>query len=268
MKLRKFSAGELTISPRHGYQLRPTGEQTPQTNTRQSGVVMKIFKKKLVSAFTLIELLVVIAIIALLAALLVPAVTKAMLNARVTQQISNGKQIYTALFAQENENPLGLSGASQINWPKSTGADATAYKDSCDFFAALVESNVLDVTYGFFAGPGTGVRVAKDATEFKDDTIFRNIWCITLDVSESMKGGAPVLFTQNVKMKNTTIDQMDTPGLSEDADPYGVKAAVIVQRGGAGLKLDAQTAIPTNFNGTAAANKFLYPNGTTQMKKQ
>jgi prepilin-type N-terminal cleavage/methylation domain-containing protein len=226
-----------------------------------------MLRKKIARGFTLIELLVVIAIIALLAALLVPAVNRAMLAARITGAINNGKQIYTSLFAQENDNPLGLSGASIITWPKSTGTDVAAYPDSSAFFAALVESNVLDVTYGFFGGAGSGVKPAKDSIEFKDDTILRNMWCITQDVSDSMKAGAPVLFTQNFKMKASTIDTLDTPGLAEDADPYGTKAGVIVLRGGAGVKLDAQTAIPTNFNGTAAANKFLWPNGTLQLKR-
>ncbi len=220
--------------------------------------MIKLFKKKVRRGFTLIELLVVIAIIALLAALLVPAVTKAMFKSRLTQVINNGKQIYLALFSAENDNPLGLSGAATITWPKNTDVQ---YDTSTKFFGALVASNVLDASYGFFTCPGGGAVAAKDYTDFIDGT-FRNVWCITLDVNDGMKSGSPVLFTQNFKMKGgNTIDQMDTPGLNEKAPPYQTKAGVVVQRGGAGFSLDNQTSIPTNFNGTASANKFLWPVG-------
>lgn len=223
--------------------------------------MIKLFTKKVRRGFTLIELLVVIAIIALLAALLVPAVTKAMFKSRLTQVINNGKQIYLALFSAENDNPLGLAGAATITWPKSKGGTKT-YVDASEFFGDLVESNVLDATYGFFTCPGGGATAAKDRPEFERDGEFHNIWCITLDVNDGLKSGAPVLFTQNFKFKSAKIDQLDTPGLNELAPPYQAKAGVVIQRGGAGFSLDSQTAIPTNFNGTAAQNDFLWPNGT------
>ena len=55
-------------------------------------------------AFTLIELLVVIAIIAILAAILFPVFAQAKLAAKKTQDLSNVKQIVTAIFLYANDN--------------------------------------------------------------------------------------------------------------------------------------------------------------------
>lgn len=230
--------------------------------------MVKLFQKRNSHGFTLIELLVVIAIIALLAALLVPAVNRAMFKARITNVINNGKQIYTAIFALENDNPLALtSSGAALTWPKSTDTRYTG-KSSPYYFSDLVESNVLDVTYGFFSCPGGGVTVAKDRTEFTDDTVLRNIWCIAYDVTDSLKAGAPVLFTQNFNL-TTTIDQLTgLGGAAGTAPPYGSKGGVVITRGGAGFSLDATTAIGTNFNPTTAKNKIMWAKGTTQYDPQ
>ncbi|MBS1706820.1 MAG: prepilin-type N-terminal cleavage/methylation domain-containing protein [Armatimonadetes bacterium] len=61
-------------------------------------------KKSQRSAFTLIELLVVIAIIAILAAILFPVFAQAKMAAKVTQVISNTKQLSLASLMYQNDN--------------------------------------------------------------------------------------------------------------------------------------------------------------------
>ena len=70
---------------------------------------MSKFFRRIRRGFTLIELLVVIAIISILAAILVPAVSDALLRGRLTQVMSNGKNLYTALFAKEMEEAAWIS---------------------------------------------------------------------------------------------------------------------------------------------------------------
>lgn len=237
--------------------------------------------------FTRGELLVVIWVtLFVVVGFLIPALNKAIMNAHIVSELSNAKQIYTALFSLEADviqysdatnlavvwspdatraKPLLTAATSHdpiISWPThETASEMGEKRSSSEFFSWLVSNGTLDVTYAFFGGLRTGIKVAKDESEFTDDRELRNIWCIALDVSDKMPAGTPVLFTQNFKFKSrgpdATLDQMI--GLEPAARPFGNRGGFVLQRGGAGIKLDASTATLTNFNPTGATNGFLWP---------
>jgi prepilin-type N-terminal cleavage/methylation domain-containing protein/prepilin-type processing-associated H-X9-DG protein len=94
-------------------------------------------------AFTLIELLVVIAIIAILASLLLPALARAKDEARLSQCISNKKQVQTAwsLYAGDNQEimvpnaPLQVTSSNEVWCPAFQGGESwLAYPDNTNVY--------------------------------------------------------------------------------------------------------------------------------------
>jgi prepilin-type N-terminal cleavage/methylation domain-containing protein len=83
----------------------------------------KDMKKNRRSGFTLIEILVVIAIIAILAAMLLPALAKARLQAELTTDISNLKEIGLGILMYEQDygyfppSQGTVSGIYYVRWP-------------------------------------------------------------------------------------------------------------------------------------------------------
>jgi prepilin-type N-terminal cleavage/methylation domain-containing protein len=77
-------------------------------------------------AFTLIELLTVIAIIGILAAILIPTVSKVRESARMTQTLSNLRQIGTAISLHVNDHRDALPGYSDDAQTRGVGPAVVA----------------------------------------------------------------------------------------------------------------------------------------------
>jgi prepilin-type N-terminal cleavage/methylation domain-containing protein len=223
----------------------------------------KLWRNKYLRAFTLIELLVVIAIIAILAAILVPAVSDALLRGRMTQVMSNGKNIYTALFAKEMEDAVFMRVAP---YPKSgTTPDMSnmVFATSTDYFKWVVTSGVMNVSFAFFAAPG--VVPVQDSTNF---AAANNAWCVVAGVGESTADGTPLLFTRNLditdlgnanlKAGGTIATIMPTVKGDHENTPFLDKGMVAVFKGGSALSLRQKDVIE-NFNKLGATNAVLRP---------
>lgn len=224
----------------------------------------KLWRNKHFRAFTLIELLVVIAIIAILAAILVPAVSDALLRGRMTQVMSNGKNIYTALFAKEMEDAVFMRVAP---YPKagtgSTDVSNMVFATSTDYFKWVVTSGVMNVSFSFFAAPG--VVPVQDSTNF---AAANNAWCVVAGVSEGTADGTPLLFTRNLditslgdanlKPGGTIATIMPTVKGDHENTPFLDKGMVAVFKGGSALSL-RQKDVVENFNKLGATNQVIRP---------
>jgi prepilin-type N-terminal cleavage/methylation domain-containing protein len=222
----------------------------------------KLWRTKHFRAFTLIELLVVIAIIAILAAILVPAVSDALLRGRMTQVMSNGKNIYTALFAKEMEEAVFMRLAP---YPILNGAGSMNFANSTDYFKWVVSNGVMNVSFSFFAAPGV---VPAPGTNTATFFMTNNAWCVASSIGDASADGTPLLFTRNL-----TITALDDPRVlpngtfgsvmpsvysGHDNTPFLDKAMVVVFKGGAAMALRAKD-VQENFNKLAATNGVLRP---------
>lgn len=225
---------------------------------------MSKFFRRIRRGFTLIELLVVIAIISILAAILVPAVSDALLRGRLTQIMSNGKNIYVALFAKEMEDAVIMKVAP---YPKKGAEDhaTVTFPDATTFFIWVVTNKIMNVEYSFFSAPGVPQTTGSDPADF---TAENNAWAISAGVVEGTPDGTPMFFTRNLQIN--TLDQvpptlagigsfMPTEKASGDENtPFTDKAMVITYKGGATLAPRAKDVVST-FNKLSQSNDVLRP---------
>ena len=104
------------------------------------------------AAFTLIELLVVIAIIGTLASLALPAITSAMVKGKLTQAMSNYRQLY--IVTQEASLDAQSSGSTNPIWPGDAGGSTSTWA------AALTNGSnyISDATFNtLMTIPGAGI---------------------------------------------------------------------------------------------------------------
>jgi len=146
--------------------------------------------------FTLVELLVVIGIIAILAALLFPAINGAMLNGKVTNVASNGRQFAIALYALNSDLEAAYK---PLLFP--IAADATSTKA----FARICEQ-IPAITPAMFAGPGFATLASTNWAAFSSSN---NVWSTSV-LTDNSPSSAPLLITRNVKPFGTGVNGLDT----------------------------------------------------------
>ncbi len=203
--------------------------------------------------FTLIELLVVIAIISVLATLLFPAVKAALLAGQATSVGSDGKQIWTGLYAVSLENEV--AGRPPV-WPR-----ADAYQTSTAYFQDCFSSNWLSgkYTFKYLSAPGLTAVSSVEPTDFSADN---NAWCLVLGTDDNTKDETPFMFTRNLTSTTGGSRLTDIDGFDKDINPFCDGIAVVVSVGG-GIRLirgrDAGPGLQTQFNPLGEALTFVVP---------
>ena len=194
--------------------------------------------------FTLIELLVVIAIIGMLATILVPAVTNALTSAAMITTVNNGKSIYEAAFSDQIDQVVG--GGSYSAWPEDGD-----FSNSTDYFIDLVTNGVMDVSFAFFSARDIPAANSSDPGDFKAEN---NAWKLVLNLN-SVRDGTPFIFTRNYDISTVPTSEgaiSEDQLLGNNGKPFGDAGLVVVQKGGAAMKLSKNGLTQQNFNPAGA----------------
>ena len=182
-----------------------------------------------------VQIAFMIVLVPLLAAILVPAVNKALTSAGMVSTVSNGANIYKAVFAGQMDDVV--LGSEKTAWPKKG-----QYQTSTEYFIDLVESGVLNVSYDFFAAPGIPSAKSSDARDFKAEN---NAWRLVLGLEDAPEG-TPFLFTRN--FDPGTLKSGDEAIILNDVPPFGKEGMVVILKGGSAFCLKGNQLRNSFFN--------------------
>jgi prepilin-type N-terminal cleavage/methylation domain-containing protein len=194
----------------------------------------KFWRTKHFQAFTLIELLVVIAIIAILAALLVPAINLALLRGRTVAIANNLHQMFVLMYAKQLED---VYTTTLVGYPTFGTGSNMAFQTSTAFFQYCVTGGVMAVDFSFFAAPGVVSVQGTNASAF---TAANNAFCVVAGLTESSPANTPFIFTRNLNvtlLSDTKIRDATVSALDDGIKPFGRKAFVYVNKGGAAFAM-------------------------------
>jgi prepilin-type N-terminal cleavage/methylation domain-containing protein len=213
--------------------------------------MIRFWRQKHLRAFTLIELLVVIAIIAILAAILVPAINLALLKGRVTSVANNLHQMHVLIYAKQLED---VYTTTTVGYPTSGATGTLAFADSTAFFTWCITNNVMPVDFTFFAAPGVPPMQGTNAQAFLTSAGANNAYCVTAGLKESSAANMPFIFTRNLVINTLNAAPTLATGadatrtvLNDDRVPFGAKAFVFVNKGGAAYSMTGDLVEKKNF---------------------
>lgn len=162
-----------------------------------------------------------------------------------SRTLSNGKQIFTAMFAEALERTTNAPGKA---WPSPE-----EFPTSTAFFTNMVGRGLLKVDYSFFAAPGIPACHSTNAALFEAGN---NAWCVVADLKVTDPDDIPLLFTRNLHI--SSLAEFKGGEQVRDEPPFGRKAVVIVFKGGATL-IFKPDSLASNFNCSGATNRVLRP---------
>ena len=184
----------------------------------------------------------------ILPALLLPVIGSVQQEGKMTGTLSNGRQIFIALFSQTLE---GTVTGKDSTWPR-----ASDFPTSTSLLTNLVGSGALKVDYSFFSAPGLTPYRGTNADLFKADN---NAWCMVADLKDTDSDQTPFLFTRNLRVANLAELKGKVGALLSDELPFGGQGVAIVFKSGAAQKLRPDMLWSDVLGGATFTNRVLRP---------
>ena len=201
----------------------PAGTGTKPKNKSTPMKIPKLPNGTRAQGFTLIELLVVISIIAILAGLGLKAFPAAIKKARITESLSNCKQITTTLFNFGSDNDGQYpSNAPSTDGGKTPGAPLAAGDFSNKAFDNLISR--YQTGKGLFINKNSKYcKGAKIDTSLEDSKTLgkgQNDWLYVVGMSTSTNGNWPLIATapKSASEHTYTSDKNALGGVWEGTD--------------------------------------------------